>query len=163
DHGGLGLDSRNPFPVLASLGDKSLAPQVGLEPTTLRLTAECSTIELLRSNDTPLRRGPEPFHSPRERRACQLQREEAAPAALRSPVRVCSAARLQEKPAAFSRPTSTSRPRRSASLRSLRTAAAIDSAECGSKNRAALPAASRSGGMSEQATGRPAAIASRTG
>src|SRR5260370_42290350 len=25
-----------------------LAPQVGLEPTTLRLTAECSTIELLR-------------------------------------------------------------------------------------------------------------------
>ncbi len=29
---------------------KFLAPQVGLEPTTLRLTAECSTIELLRSN-----------------------------------------------------------------------------------------------------------------
>ena len=29
---------------------KDLAPQVGLEPTTLRLTAECSTIELLRSN-----------------------------------------------------------------------------------------------------------------
>src|ERR1700686_1266368 len=28
---------------------KTLAPQVGLEPTTLRLTAECSTIELLRS------------------------------------------------------------------------------------------------------------------
>jgi hypothetical protein len=28
-----------------------LAPQVGLEPTTLRLTAECSTIELLRSSD----------------------------------------------------------------------------------------------------------------
>ena len=28
---------------------KNLAPQVGLEPTTLRLTAECSTIELLRS------------------------------------------------------------------------------------------------------------------
>src|SRR5450755_1915400 len=27
-----------------------LAPQVGLEPTTLRLTAECSTIELLRSS-----------------------------------------------------------------------------------------------------------------
>src|ERR1022692_3976667 len=26
-----------------------LAPQVGLEPTTLRLTAECSAIELLRS------------------------------------------------------------------------------------------------------------------
>ncbi len=30
--------------------DLNLAPQVGLEPTTLRLTAECSTIELLRSN-----------------------------------------------------------------------------------------------------------------
>lgn len=30
-------------------GGKGLAPQVGLEPTTLRLTAECSTIELLRS------------------------------------------------------------------------------------------------------------------
>ncbi len=29
--------------------EKNLAPQVGLEPTTLRLTAECSTIELLRS------------------------------------------------------------------------------------------------------------------
>ena len=29
---------------------KVLAPQVGFEPTTLRLTAECSTIELLRSN-----------------------------------------------------------------------------------------------------------------
>ena len=29
---------------------KLLAPQVGLEPTTLRLTAECSTIELLRNN-----------------------------------------------------------------------------------------------------------------
>src|SRR5271170_5659957 len=28
---------------------KTLAPQVGLEPTTLRLTAECSTIELLRN------------------------------------------------------------------------------------------------------------------
>jgi hypothetical protein len=27
----------------------SLAPEVGLEPTTLRLTAECSAIELLRS------------------------------------------------------------------------------------------------------------------
>src|ERR1035438_1738074 len=31
---------------------KRLAPQVGFEPTTLRLTAECSTIELLRSKDT---------------------------------------------------------------------------------------------------------------
>jgi hypothetical protein len=31
-----------------------LAPQVGLEPTTLRLTAECSTIELLRSKEFTL-------------------------------------------------------------------------------------------------------------
>ena len=29
---------------------KSLAPEVGFEPTTFRLTAECSTVELLRSN-----------------------------------------------------------------------------------------------------------------
>ncbi len=29
-----------------------LAPQVGLEPTTLRLTAGCSAIELLRSVET---------------------------------------------------------------------------------------------------------------
>ena len=28
---------------------RSSAPQVGLEPTTLRLTAECSAIELLRN------------------------------------------------------------------------------------------------------------------
>jgi Phage integrase family len=32
-----------------SKGMKRMAPQVGLEPTTLRLTAECSAIELLRS------------------------------------------------------------------------------------------------------------------
>ena len=32
-----------------SVEGQELAPQVGLEPTTLRLTAECSTIELLRS------------------------------------------------------------------------------------------------------------------
>ena len=30
-----------------------LAPQVGLEPTTLRLTAECSAIELLRNIGVP--------------------------------------------------------------------------------------------------------------
>ena len=30
-----------------------MAPQVGLEPTTLRLTAECSTIELLRNLKEP--------------------------------------------------------------------------------------------------------------
>ena len=29
-----------------------LAPRVGLEPTTLRLTAACSTIELSRNNKT---------------------------------------------------------------------------------------------------------------
>ena len=29
-----------------------LAPQVGFEPTTLRITAECSTVELLRSKGT---------------------------------------------------------------------------------------------------------------
>jgi hypothetical protein len=29
--------------------DKEMAPQVGFEPTTLRLTAGCSAIELLRS------------------------------------------------------------------------------------------------------------------
>ena len=29
---------------------KRMAPQVGLEPTTLRLTAGCSAIELLRSD-----------------------------------------------------------------------------------------------------------------
>ena len=33
----------------------ALAPQVGLEPTTLRLTAECSTIELLRSNGAEIK------------------------------------------------------------------------------------------------------------
>ena len=31
---------------------KRMAPQVGLEPTTLRLTAGCSAIELLRSGST---------------------------------------------------------------------------------------------------------------
>ena len=29
--------------------DRGMAPQVGLEPTTLRLTVECSAIELLRN------------------------------------------------------------------------------------------------------------------
>ena len=32
------------------IGRMFLAPQVGLEPTTPRLTAECSTIELSRNN-----------------------------------------------------------------------------------------------------------------
>src|ERR1041385_7699414 len=33
---------------------KRMAPQVGLEPTTLRLTAGCSAIELLRSVETQI-------------------------------------------------------------------------------------------------------------
>ena len=33
-----------------------MAPQVGLEPTTVRLTAECSTTELLRNNKLKLER-----------------------------------------------------------------------------------------------------------
>ena len=37
------------WPLQAFDFKRSLAPQVGLEPTTLRLTAECSAIELLRS------------------------------------------------------------------------------------------------------------------
>src|SRR6185295_364841 len=36
-------------PELFPAAFKVVAPQVGLEPTTLRLTAECSAIELLRS------------------------------------------------------------------------------------------------------------------
>ena len=36
--------------LVSSLFSLILAPQVGLEPTTLRLTAECSAIELLRSD-----------------------------------------------------------------------------------------------------------------
>ena len=35
-----------------SFDQASLAPQVGLEPTTLRLTAECSAIELLRNMES---------------------------------------------------------------------------------------------------------------
>ena len=36
--------------VLYLLSYGSMAPQVGFEPTTARLTAECSTTELLRNN-----------------------------------------------------------------------------------------------------------------
>ena len=46
---GLRTDSRRQQTVAETFTVGSLAPQVGLEPTTLRLTAECSTIELLRS------------------------------------------------------------------------------------------------------------------
>jgi hypothetical protein len=41
-----GSESRN---CRGNADGRFLAPQVGLEPTTLRLTAECSAIELLRS------------------------------------------------------------------------------------------------------------------
>jgi hypothetical protein len=46
------------FYMDSSIGEglEGLAPQVGLEPTTLRLTAECSTIELLRSIGNTSRR-----------------------------------------------------------------------------------------------------------
>ncbi len=45
-------------------GQKDLAPQVGFEPTTLRLTAECSTVELLRNGLL--------FHSTNLRGPCQI-------------------------------------------------------------------------------------------
>ena len=35
--------------IASVFAGKRMAPQVGLEPTTLRLTAGCSAIELLRS------------------------------------------------------------------------------------------------------------------
>ena len=35
-----------------------MAPQVGFEPTTVRLTAECSTTELLRNNKENINGGP---------------------------------------------------------------------------------------------------------
>ena len=40
-----------------------MAPQVGLEPTTVRLTAECSTTELLRNNNMVGLNGLEPSTS----------------------------------------------------------------------------------------------------
>ena len=47
------VDKQPPFLTESHFGGRKaflkLAPEVGLEPTTLRLTAECSTIELLRS------------------------------------------------------------------------------------------------------------------
>ncbi len=54
-----------------------LAPQVGFEPTTLRLTAECSTVELLRSKETShqtrrSRQFPEPLQ-PRLARPVDLE------------------------------------------------------------------------------------------
>ena len=39
-------------PSYVSSLDDDLAPQVGLEPTTTRLTAECSAIELLRNMES---------------------------------------------------------------------------------------------------------------
>ena len=56
-----------------------LAPQVGLEPTTLRLTAECSAIELLRS----VVRGILHYHVSRERAARQnISRVERSPSSV---------------------------------------------------------------------------------
>jgi hypothetical protein len=46
---GYRLGYRPDWPLQAFDFKRSMAPQVGLEPTTLRLTAECSAIELLRS------------------------------------------------------------------------------------------------------------------
>src|SRR5579883_3471656 len=58
---------------------KELAPQVGLEPTTLRLTAECSTIELLRSSAgglNSLQQNHEPQSTrPRAQRAAKSARK----------------------------------------------------------------------------------------
>jgi hypothetical protein len=46
--------TRFPIVLLRPLGQLSkMAPQVGFEPTTTRLTAECSTTELLRNNHKP--------------------------------------------------------------------------------------------------------------
>ena len=45
---GIKQQKKNPTGNLSGGG---MAPQVGLEPTTLRLTAECSAIELLRNMD----------------------------------------------------------------------------------------------------------------
>ncbi len=43
-----GKEKRSPELISGDLYPE-MAPQVGLEPTTLRLTAECSAIELLRN------------------------------------------------------------------------------------------------------------------
>ena len=43
-----GKEKRSPKLISGDLYPE-MAPQVGLEPTTLRLTAECSAIELLRN------------------------------------------------------------------------------------------------------------------
>ena len=45
----LPLEEHAKRPKVLKLSVFSMAPQVGLEPTTLRLTAECSAIELLRN------------------------------------------------------------------------------------------------------------------
>ena len=47
---GNGHPDRTPASKTSRVVYKELAPQVGLEPTTLRLTAECSAIELLRND-----------------------------------------------------------------------------------------------------------------
>ena len=42
-------ENKKEFRYQINIGTRFMAPQVGLEPTTLRLTAECSAIELLRN------------------------------------------------------------------------------------------------------------------
>ena len=42
-----------PGPEDPVIGQPQMAPEVGLEPTTLRLTAGCSAIELLRNGGVP--------------------------------------------------------------------------------------------------------------
>jgi hypothetical protein len=53
---------------------KGLAPQVGFEPTTLRLTAGCSTIELLRNRKRETLRGNAKCNGFRETRATAGER-----------------------------------------------------------------------------------------
>ena len=48
-----------------------MAPKVGLEPTTDRLTADCSTTELLRNNKSDLIETPAAFHFGHRNYICQ--------------------------------------------------------------------------------------------
>src|SRR5436190_6676570 len=62
----------------AFFGRKRLAPQVGLEPTTPRLTAECSTIELLRSKSKLVEISNRDFYGREEDRTPDLRIANAA-------------------------------------------------------------------------------------
>jgi hypothetical protein len=71
-NGGIDQDIRNLL--------KNMAPQVGLEPTTLRLTAGCSAIELLRSiGSRPCRRRLQSTKSIVNRRSSIRQNLNAGP------------------------------------------------------------------------------------